>query len=93
MGFNGVVFTDDLEMGAIAKHFDIKTAIRQIIRADIDISLICRNGPNIAIVFEEILKRMQKSSAIKSMALESVARIIQLKRKYLGVAYLEKTSS
>jgi len=93
MGFDGIVFTDDLEMGAIASHFDIKTVIRQILLADIDISLICRNGPNIAIVFEEMLRILQDSSAMKSKTLESVKRIIRLKRKYLGVSHLEKTSS
>ena len=39
--------TDDLDMGAIIKHYDIKTAIRQILLADIDITLICHKGPNI----------------------------------------------
>ena len=27
MGFNGVVLTDDLDMGAIKKRYDIKTVI------------------------------------------------------------------
>lgn len=93
MGFDGIVITDDLDMGAIAKHFDIKSVIRQILSADIDISLICRRGPNIAIVFEEILRMLRESSTIKLKAQESVERIMRLKRIYLGPTHLEKTSS
>jgi beta-N-acetylhexosaminidase len=93
MGFDGIVFTDDLDMGAIAKHFDIRTVIQQILLADIDISLICRHGPNIATVFEEILRMLRESPAMKAKALESVKRIMRLKRKYLGASHFEKTSS
>ena len=31
MGYDGVVMTDDLDMGAIEKHYDLKIAIRQIL--------------------------------------------------------------
>jgi beta-N-acetylhexosaminidase len=80
-------------MGAIAKHFDIRTVIQQILLADIDISLICRHGPNIATVFEEIQRMLRESPAMKAKALESVKRIMRLKRKYLGASHFEKTSS
>ena len=84
MGFNGIVLTDDLDMGAIAKHHDIPTAIRQILAADVDIALICHSGPNIGIAFEEIEKRLSESADMKEKGYESARRILYLKAKYIG---------
>ncbi|OEU64629.1 MAG: beta-N-acetylhexosaminidase [Desulfobacterales bacterium PC51MH44] len=84
MGFDGIVITDDLDMGAIKKHYDIKTVIHQILAADIDIILICHKGPNIENAFEEILKNLKGSIRIREKGVESVRRIMKLKRKYIG---------
>ena len=85
MRFSGISMTDDLDMGAINKHYDIKTAIRQILQADIDMTLICHQGPNIEIAYNEILKHLRGSPQIKAMGIESATRIMALKKKYLGV--------
>ena len=85
MGFDGLVLTDDLDMGAITKHYDIHTAIHQILAADIDLALICHKGPNIQIAFEEILKEITDSPEIKVKGIESVERIVRLKRKYIRI--------
>jgi len=83
MRFSGISMTDDLDMGAINKHYDIKTAIRQILQADIDMTLICHQGPNIEIAYKEIRKHLASSPEIKAMGIESVKRIMALKKKYL----------
>ncbi len=85
MRFSGISMTDDLDMGAINKHYDIKTAIRQILKADIDMTLICHQGPNIEIAYQEILKHLQRSTEMKAMGIESVKRILALKKKYIGI--------
>jgi beta-N-acetylhexosaminidase len=84
MRFSGISMTDDLDMGAINKNYDIKTAIQQILQAGIDMTLICHKGPNIEIACKEILKRLRGSPEIKAMGLESVKRIMMLKKRYLG---------
>jgi beta-N-acetylhexosaminidase len=83
MGFEGVVMTDDLDMGAIKKYYDMKIAIRQILLADIDIALICHKGPNIQTAFETILKSVGSSKDAKENGLASVTRIMKLKGQYL----------
>lgn len=82
MGFDGIVMTDDLDMGAIVNHFDIRSIIGQILAAEIDIALICHKGPNIQIAFEEIQKRTVDDAGLAQKNRESVARIIKLKAKY-----------
>jgi len=83
MGFNGIVMTDDLDMGAIKRKYDIKTIIKQILSADIDIALICHKGPNIEIAYEKILKELKDSKNTKARGKESVKRILKTKEKYL----------
>src|SRR4051812_11030161 len=41
LGYEGLVVTDDMEMGAIAKHYEIEAAVRQAIEAGEDMLLIC----------------------------------------------------
>lgn len=84
MGYDGVVMTDDLDMGAVKKHFDIETSVRQALSAGIDMMLICHAGPDIETAFGEILRNMRDSADIKADALKSVRRIIKLKEKYLS---------
>ncbi len=84
MGFDGLVLTDDLDMGAIVRHYDMPDAIHQILAADIDLTLICHKGPNIEIAFEEILQEITDSPELKARGVESAARIMRAKRKYIG---------
>jgi len=56
MGFKGLVLTDDLDMGAVSRHFGISEIIQRIVLADIDIALICHKGPNIVQAFEDLVK-------------------------------------
>jgi beta-N-acetylhexosaminidase len=84
MGFEGVVMTDDLDMGAIKKHYPIKAVIDQIISADVDIALICHKGPDIQSAFDELLDHYRKNDADEA-ALKPIERILKLKERYLNL--------
>ncbi len=43
-GFNGVIATDDLNMGAISKHFPYHDALKLAINAGVDMIIIGNNG-------------------------------------------------
>lgn len=43
IGYDGVVITDDLFMGAIQKHYDLKETIIKAIQADVDLLLVSIN--------------------------------------------------
>ena len=85
MGFAGLTLTDDMDMGAIAKHYDIQTIVRQALQAEIDIVMICHKGPNIEIAFEEMVKHFTDSPELNEKAIASVQRIISLKQQYIGI--------
>ncbi len=83
LGYEGVIMTDDLDMGAIKKHYDITAVIHQIIKADVDIALICHKGPDIETAFSLFLKALNASAHCKNRGLVSVERIMRLKQMYL----------
>jgi beta-N-acetylhexosaminidase len=83
LGYNGLILTDDLDMGAIKKHFDIQTVIRQILRADIDLALICHKGPDIDAAYSEVHRLLRDDPVLKADGLESLQRILKLKETYL----------
>lgn len=83
MGYNGVVMTDDLDMGAIKPSHDIDTAISQILSADVDIALICHKGPDIEAACEKIRRSLADNNGLRQMGRQSVKRVLQLKRAYL----------
>ena len=83
MGFDGLVMTDDIDMGSIAGRYDIKTIIKQILLADIDLVLVCHKGPWIESAFNEILCSMEQAQSVAEAGRESVSRIMRQKERFL----------
>jgi beta-N-acetylhexosaminidase len=92
MGYNGLVMTDDLDMGAIINHYDIYTVIHQILIADVDLALICHKGPNIEKAFNEIKKNIIEDDLIREKNIASLNRIMTHKNKFLKNIFQETKS-
>ena len=84
MGYDGLVLTDDMDMGAIKKYFDITSVIKQTFTADIDLTLICHKGPNIEKAFDQMLSQIKAGKDKREKALASVERIMKTKLKFLS---------
>jgi beta-N-acetylhexosaminidase len=84
MGFGGVVLTDDLEMGAIARHYGFDAAIGQVLRAEVDIALICHSAQKLRRAHALMVKKIGASDKRRASAEASVARIMALKAQYLA---------
>jgi len=83
MGYDGLVMTDDLDMGAIKKHWGIRLVMQQVLDAEIDVPLICHPGPDIETAYESILTFQSDSLGNRSLCERSVERIMRLKKRYL----------
>ena len=79
LGFNGVVITDDLEMGAIANNVDLSTLGVKMILAGGDIALICHNYEHQQIVYNSILAAVRRGEISEARINESVRRILKMK--------------
>lgn len=85
MGYSGLVLTDDLEMGAIARYYEMPEVVGQILEADIDIALICHTMAKIEAAFETICAQSAGTNSLRRLT-EAVARILSTKAHYLGKA-------
>lgn len=84
LGFENLIITDDLDMGAIKKHYEMNQVIGRILEADVDVVLICHKGPDIEIAYQTIYDRITKSQEMKNRCRISVKRMLKLKKKYLA---------
>lgn len=81
VGFEGVVITDDLEMGAIVKNFGVGEACKKAILAGEDMLAICADAAAINEGYEAVSTAVRKGTIKESRLDESLARISQLKSK------------
>ncbi|WP_347563655.1 beta-N-acetylhexosaminidase [Pseudoflavonifractor sp. 524-17] len=79
MGFQGVVFTDDLTMAAVADTYDMGTAAVLAVEAGCDVLLICSGEANLTAAYESILAAVEEGRIPESRLDESVQRILTLK--------------
>jgi beta-N-acetylhexosaminidase len=71
MGFDGLIMTDDLDMGAILNEYGLEETIRLALEAGNDLAMICHRVPSI----EEVHRTLGKLPPPQTeRALESVAR-------------------
>lgn len=82
MGFNGLIVTDDLDMGAVKKHYALDTVITRILDAEIDLALICHQGPDIENAVKIITKKLDASAELRLKHSQALNRIMKLKRRY-----------
>ncbi|MEH6908529.1 beta-N-acetylhexosaminidase [Neobacillus drentensis] len=81
-GFGGVVITDDMTMGAIAKHYNLKDAAVRAVNAGSDIILVGHGMDNVATVYKSIYSAVKNHTISEDTINKSVYRILTLKHKY-----------
>ena len=88
LGFEGVVFSDDMQMDAIRSEYGLETAIQQAINAGVDILIFGNN-----LVYEEdiaeravdIIQKLLREGKVKKETVEkSLARIDSLKTNVIA---------
>ena len=82
LGYAGVVLTDDLDMGAIIRHYTDEALLERIVTAGVDIALICHRGPSRDSSLTHLNRALEKCAQPSTHA-ESVARILALKQRFL----------
>lgn len=78
LGFDGVIVTDAMDMGAITKQFSNTEAAIKSIQAGVDVVLCSREFTQ---VFDAVVKAVEKGEIKESRIDESVKRILKLKQK------------
>ena len=79
MGYNGVIVTDDMDMGALAKHYTFGDMAVQSILAGSDILLVCHEYEHMQEAYNGLMKAVKDGRISKERLDESVKRILLMK--------------
>ena len=79
LGYKHLVITDDLEMGAIARHCDIEDAVVRAARAGEDMLLICATPETIRRGYHALLAAAENGRLPEDRIRESLQRISRTK--------------
>lgn len=85
LGYEGVIISDAMEMGAIARQFPVPEACVMALEAGVDVLLCVKDYPA---CFQAVLDAIEQGKLTESRIDESVRRILRLRQ--LSVGYKEK---
>jgi len=80
--YDGVVITDDLSMGAIAKNYKLDEAALATVKAGSDILLVAHSYESAKTIFDTLMSAVKSGEISESRIDESVYRILALKQQY-----------
>jgi beta-N-acetylhexosaminidase len=76
LGYDGLVVSDDIEMKAVADHFDVEARSLGVLRAGVDVILACSQAD----LREEILTKLER--APDSLVEQALRRLVAFKERY-----------
>ncbi len=82
--YDGVVFTDDLEMHAIIDHDGIGEASVRAFVAGCDVLLICKDQERVMTAMQAMEKAVQDGRITQERLEQSLMRVARLKARFLG---------
>lgn len=80
--FAGVVVTDDLEMGAIVKHFTVERAAVDALRAGADLLLVCHSLERALLARDTCMRALSDGTLSRQRVEQAEQRITVLKRRH-----------
>lgn len=88
LGFSGLIVSDDLDMGAIARHYPLERAVVRAIQAGSDLLLLCHDAEKVEIVLLA-LRRAVDDGEISEARLQASARRIRAAKEKFLIPYCE----
>jgi len=82
LGYDGVIITDDLEMGAIEKEGDLSHAAVQSFAAGADMLLICQSHEKVIAALHETAAAIIRNPELATRMQESVQRVNAMREKF-----------
>ncbi len=82
LGFNGVVISDDLTMGAIAGQYSLEESVKKALNAGVDMLLLADNRPDTTTRMLAVLQKLIDSGSVsRQRIVQSLQRIERLKAR------------
>ncbi len=84
LGFDGVAITDDMAMGAIARHFDVEEAVARAFDAGVDVVLWCHDEDVQQRVLDAAVRLVERGEADRARWHRAIRRIHRLRTPLRG---------
>jgi beta-N-acetylhexosaminidase len=81
IGYDGIVFSDDLEMGGILKFMSIEEAVVASVRAGMDLMEICHSPELILRAYEALIAEAERSLTFRRTLSARAMRTVRLRAK------------
>ncbi len=86
MAYQGLIISDDLDMKAVADHYDLEEIIEMSLLASVDMFIVGNNWPKTETAIELCQKLIERSPVLKTKAQQAQQRINKLRARYIGKA-------
>jgi beta-N-acetylhexosaminidase len=83
LDFDGVVFSDDMEMRAISDNYSLERAVALCVRGGIDAMLFCHDLSRAIHAFEFLCLEYEKDATIRAQVETGYDRVTKLKQGFL----------
>lgn len=91
LGFEGVVITDDLEMGAVSKYVEYRDVGVKALQAGVDILLVCHTQDYQIEVYNGIIEAINNNILTEARIDESVKRVLRAKLQNAEIMKLKQS--
>jgi len=81
IGYDGLIITDDLDMGGVLTAASIEDAAVETLRAGADMFLVCQKEGSVRRAFEAVVKRAEKDRKFARLIAKKSERVRDAKRK------------
>jgi beta-N-acetylhexosaminidase len=86
IGYRGIIFSDDLEMGGILKFLSIEEAVIEAVRAGMDLMEICHSPELILRAYESLLHEAERSTSFHNLLVMRARQTAAKRRKLFSAA-------
>ncbi len=91
LGFQGIIITDDLEMGAVSKYVAYVDVGVKALQAGVDILLVCHTKEHQVEVYNGIIKAVNNTLLTEERINESVKRVLLAKLQNAEILKLKQS--
>jgi beta-N-acetylhexosaminidase len=84
LGFDGLIFSDDMDMKAVADTWPLDTQARRATEAGVDVLLCCNEPERQVAMFEALVQLQEQSKAHEAAFVVSERRLRTLREQVLG---------
>ena len=86
IGYRGIIFSDDLEMGGILKFLSIEEAVIEAVRAGMDLMEICHSPELILRAYESLLHEAERSKSFHNLLVMRASEATAKRKKLFSAA-------